>query len=183
MDRRGSGVSLALGILLVLVGAAYLVGQYLPRPLLEFDVGHYGWPVFVIVPGLVLLGFGVTVRELSALCIPGSIVTIAGLVLAVQNTFDLFATWAYAWALVAPGGVGLGIWLQGAVTRQPALRAAGLRVMGVGVTLFLVGAAFFEGVIHLSGRQLGLFGQLLLPALLIAAGIWLLVRRARPARG
>jgi len=45
----------------------------------------------------------------AASVIPGSIITIAGLVLAVQNTFDLFATWAYAWALVAPGGVGLGI--------------------------------------------------------------------------
>ena len=182
MERRGNPGSVALGAILVLVGAAYLATQYLPRPVLEVDLGHYGWPVFVIVPGLVLLGFGLAAKGLSGLTVPGSIVTIVGLVLAVQNTFDLFATWAYAWALVAPGGVGLGLWLQGVVTRRPAQRAAGLRTMGLGLALFLVGAAFFEGVVHVSGREFGIVGQVLLPALLIAAGVWLLVRRAFPLR-
>src|SRR5438094_4713895 len=54
MERRASG-SLILGLLLVLVGAAYLFGQYVPRPLFAVDLGHYGWPLFVIVPGLALL--------------------------------------------------------------------------------------------------------------------------------
>jgi lipopolysaccharide export LptBFGC system permease protein LptF len=118
----------------------------------------------------------------SGLCIPGAIVTMAGVVLAVQNTFDLYATWAYAWALVAPGGAGLGLFIQGLTTGRPALRAAGLRTMGIGAALFLVGAAFFEGVLHLSGKEFGFVGQLVLPLLLIAAGAWLLVRRALPAR-
>jgi hypothetical protein len=182
MERRGNPGSVALGVILVLVGAAYLATQYLPRPVVDVDVGHYGWPVFVIVPGLVLLGFGLTAQGLSGLTVPGSIITMAGLVLAVQNTFDLFATWAYAWALVAPGGVGVGLWLQGLVSRRPAERAAGLRLMGLGLVLFLVGAAFFEGVVHVSGREFGIVGQVLLPALLIAAGVWLLVRRAFPQR-
>jgi hypothetical protein len=105
---------------------------------------------------------------------------LTGIVLAIQNTFDLFATWAYAWALVAPGGVGLGLLIQGLTTGQPALRAAGVRTMGIGAAIFLVGLAFFEGVIHISGRELGLVGQLLLPLLLIVAGAWLLLRRALP---
>ncbi len=181
MERRAGG-SLILGVLLVLVGAAYLVAQFVPRPFVELDLGHYGWPLFVILPGLVLLAVGVTNRAVSGLCIPGAIVTVAGVVLAVQNTFDLFATWAYAWALVAPGGVGLGLFLQGITTGQPALRAAGLRTMGIGAAIFLIGAAFFEGVIHVSGKELGFIGQLLLPLLLIVVGAWLLVRRALPAR-
>jgi hypothetical protein len=180
MERRASG-SLILGLLLVLVGAAYLVGQYLPRPFFQVDLGHYGWPLFVIVPGLALLAVGVTNRAVSGLCIPGAIVTMTGVVLAIQNTFDLFATWAYAWALVAPGGVGLGMFIQALATGQPRLRAAGLRTMGIGAAFFLVGAAFFEGVIHISGREFGFVGQLLLPLLLIAVGGWLLLRRALPA--
>ena len=181
MERRASG-SLILGLLLVLVGAAYLFGQYVPRPLFAVDLGHYGWPLFVIVPGLALLAVGVTNRSVSGLCIPGAIVTMTGIVLAIQNTFDLFATWAYAWALVAPGGVGLGLFIQGVTTGQPALRAAGLRTMGIGAAIFLVGAAFFEGVIHISGKEFGFVGQLVLPLLLIAVGAWLLVRRALPVR-
>ena len=53
--------------------------------------------------------------------------------------------------------------------------------MGIGAAIFLVGAAFFEGVLHISGREFGFVGQVLLPALLIALGVWLLVRRALPA--
>jgi hypothetical protein len=181
MERRASG-SLLLGVLLVLLGIAYLVGQYVPRPFIQLDLGHYGWPLFVIIPGLALLVAGASSRAASGLCIPGAIVTMTGLVLAVQNTFDLFATWAYAWALIAPGGVGVGLWLQGLVTGNPGLRAAGLRTMGIGVAIFLVGAAFFEGVIHVSGRELGPVGQLILPVLLIAVGIWLLLRRGLPLR-
>ena len=181
MQRRASG-SLILGLLLILVGAAYLVGQYVPRPFLQVDVGQYGWPLFVIIPGLALLLVGATNRSVSGLCIPGAIITMTGVVLAIQNTFDLFATWAYAWALVAPGGVGLGLFIQGITTGQPALRAAGLRTIGIGAAIFLVGAAFFEGVIHISGKEFGFVGQLVLPLLLIAVGAWLLVRRALPAR-
>jgi hypothetical protein len=181
MERRASG-SLILGLLLVLVGAAYLVAQLVPRQFVELDVGHYGWPLFVILPGLALLVVGATNRATSGLCIPGAIVTMAGVVLAIQNTFDLFATWAYAWALVAPGGVGLGLFVQGITIGQPSLRAAGLRTMGIGAAIFLVGAAFFEGVIHISGKELGFIGQLLLPLLLIVVGALLLLRRALPAR-
>jgi hypothetical protein len=181
MERRATG-SLVLGLLLVLVGIAYLVGQYVPRPFIQVDVGHYGWPLFVMVPGLVLMVVGATNRGASGLCIPGAIIIVTGLVLAIQNTFDLYATWAYAWALVAPGGVGIGLWVQGLVTGNPGLRAAGIRAMGTGLAIFLVGAAFFEGVIHISGREFGPVGQLILPALLIVVGLWLLIRRGLPAR-
>jgi hypothetical protein len=131
---------------------------------------------------MVLIGVGMTVQGLGALCIPGAIVTTAGLVLGVQNIFDLFATWSYAWALVAPGGVGLGMWLQGVATGSSGLRAAGWRTMGAGVIVFLLGAVFFEGIIHVSGRNFGFFGRVLLPLLLIGLGIWLLVRRNMPRR-
>ena len=178
MARRIDG-PVVLGAILVVLGALFLAGQLAP---VSFDVGHYGWPVVVILPGLAFLAFGLFLDGASGLVIPGSIITIAGLVLAVQNTFDLFATWAYAWALVAPGGVGLGIALQGIVRHSPAETRAGLRVATVGLVLFLAFGAFFEGIIHISGRDLGIVGRFGVPLLLIGAGIWLVVNRAREPR-
>jgi hypothetical protein len=180
MERTAGGPALVLGVILVLIGIAYLALEFIPRRFLEIDIAHYGWPLFVIVPGLVLIGVGMTMGGLAGLCIPGAIVTMTGIVLLVQNAFDIFATWSYAWALVAPGGVGLGMWLQGVVSGSPSLRAAGSRTMGGGLILFMLGAVFFEGVIHVSGRDFGFIGRVLLPLLLIVAGIVLLVRRTMP---
>lgn len=179
--RRSGAAGLLVGILLVLLGAVFLLLQLAPGVVPDVAVGRYGWPLVVVVVGLVLVAVGITTRGGAGLCIPGSIVTAAGLVLLVQNTFDLFATWAYAWTLVALVGIGVGLLLQGAVTDQRRLREAGLRLVGVGSVLFLLGALFFEGILHLSGLDLGLFGRLLLPLLLIAVGVFLLVRNRLPA--
>jgi hypothetical protein len=43
----------------------------------------------------------------------GGVVTMAGLVLGVQNATDRFDTWAYAWTLVLLVGPGTGRWLVG----------------------------------------------------------------------
>src|SRR5438105_12328491 len=98
MERTAGGPPLVLGIVLVLIGLTYLALEFIPRRFLLIDIAHYGWPLFVIVPGLVLIGVGMTVSGLSGLCIPGAIVTMVGVVLLLQNLFDLFATWTYAWA-------------------------------------------------------------------------------------
>jgi hypothetical protein len=95
----------ALGGLLVLLGIAVLVGQAL-----QLDLGRVGWPLFVIVPGLGLLGLGLATpgRLGEVLATVGGVVTMAGLVLLVQNAADRFDTWAYAWTLVllvGPGSV------------------------------------------------------------------------------
>jgi hypothetical protein len=143
-------------------------------------LSQFGWPLLILIPGVTLLVLGLTVNGVHGLCVPGAVVTILGIVLGIQNGFDLFATWAYAWALIAPGGVGLGMWLQGMVTGSPGLRANGVRLMGMGALLFLGFAAFFEGLLHISGRDFGPVGQAFLPAVLILFGLLLLVRRALP---
>lgn len=60
---------------------------------------------------MLLVGAGLGVPSLSGLCIPGSIVTILGLLLLlmIQNSFDLWSTWAYAWTLVVLVGTGAGL--------------------------------------------------------------------------
>jgi len=165
-----------IGIALVALGLLALAAEFLPSS--TFDLGHYLWPLFVILPGVAFLVVGLTIEGVSGFLIPGAIITVTGLVLALQNTFDAWATWAYAWALIAPGAVGAGIMLQGWVRRSPALRAIGGRLLWSGLGVFVVLGAFFEGVLHISGFDLGPVGKVLLPGVLILAGVVLLVRRA-----
>jgi hypothetical protein len=166
-ERRGAVI---LGAILIVVGGALLVTNVTG---FSFDAA---WPLFVIVAGLLLVGAAVRTRGESGLglAIAGSIVTTVGLILAIQEATGLYATWAYAWALVAPGAVGAGMFLYGTITGQPDLRSNGLRTAGTGLALFIGFALFFEGVIGLSsdGRP-PLEG--LLPIGLVALGAILVV--------
>jgi hypothetical protein len=148
IERR---VTLAIGVLLVVIGAGFLAVRQL-----GIDLDEAGWPLFVIVPGLVLftLAFVVGGRAGSGFAVAGAIVTATGLILAVQNATDLWATWAYAWALVAPGAVGLGLLVYGAATRQRDIALSGGWALLVGLALFLGFAFFFESVIGLSGDRI-----------------------------
>jgi hypothetical protein len=56
--RRWPGGEVALGGLLVLLGIAVLLGQAL-----DLQVGAVGWPFFVIIPGLGLLGLGLATPD------------------------------------------------------------------------------------------------------------------------
>jgi len=110
--RRWRGQEAALGGLLVLLGLVVLLGQAV-----DLEVGRVAWPVLVIVPGLGLLGLGLASagRLGEVMATVGGVVTMAGLVLGVQNATDRFETWAYAWTLVLVAGAGTGRWLVGVV--------------------------------------------------------------------
>ena len=144
-ERRGAVV---LGAILIVVGGVFLFTNVTGFAL------DAAWPLFIIVPGLVLLAasFAVGGEAGGGLAIAGSIVTTVGLILAVQEATGLYATWAYAWALVAPGSVGVGLLLFGTLTGRPDLRSVGRRLTGIGLALFLGFGLFFEGVIGLSGE-------------------------------
>ena len=162
---------LILGAVLILLGLFLLAGQYF-----DFDLGRYGWPLFVIVPGLAVLAIGLAapVREGAGLAVAGTITTVTGLVLAFQNATGLWATWAYAWALVGPAASGLGLLIYGVVRGVPHLRREGVRALGAGLALFVGFGLFFEGVIGLSGDPF-LLGSNYLPIALIAGGILVLI--------
>ena len=177
--RRGLGWEVALGGLLLLLGILVLLGQAL-----ELDLGKVGWPFFVIVPGVGLLGLGLATAgrlgEVGAMA--GGLVTATGLVLLVQSATDRFETWAYAWTLVVLVGPGAGRWLLGVVHGQRDLVASGGRLVLAGLAAFLAFAVFFELVIGIGGRRSVLAGRYALPALLIAAGLALLGRSLLAAR-
>jgi len=170
--RRGRRQSTVVGGLLVLIGAILLAGQ-----LVRIDVGHYGWPFFVIVPGVVILFVALTARGAisEGLAILGSIVTMTGLILLFQDATNHYESWAYVWALVFPGAIGLGMILYGLTARRPGNLRAGTRLVGIALVLFLLGAAFFEGVIGIGGYQLDRNAGVVLGVLIIALGALLLV--------
>ena len=177
--RSSSDAGVVWGILLVLVGVFFLAARYAPT-----EVGQLGWPFFVLVPGLALLFIGATVRSVSGLLVPGSVVTVVALVLAVQNTFDVWASWTYAWALVVPGSLGLGAALLGMVRHDRKQTEDGMRAMLVGVALFAVFGVFFEGILRVSGLSFGAPFDIVLPVFLIAIGAALMAfRLIRPRSG
>jgi hypothetical protein len=144
-DDRGGVV---LGIVLIALGGLFLIDR-----VVGIDLARDGWPLFVIVPGVLLYAWGlaITGREGAGLAVAGGITTVVGLILAVQNATGLWATWAYAWALVGPGGTGIGLIGYGLARRDQGLVANGLRSLGTGLGLFVAFGLFFEGVIGLSG--------------------------------
>jgi hypothetical protein len=177
--RRWLGWEAALGGLLVLLGILVWLGQAV-----ELDLGQIGWPFFVIVPGLALLGVGLATpgRLGEVLATVGGLVTMAGLVLLVQNATDRFATWAYAWTLVVLVGPGIGRWLVGVVRGRGDLAAGGGWLIAAGLVAFGVLAVVFEVVVGIGGRPVGSGGRYGLAALLIVAGLVLLGRRLLAAR-
>jgi hypothetical protein len=177
--RRWRGGETALGGLLVLLGILVLAGQAV-----DVDVGEVGWPFFVIVPGLGLLGLGLTAagRLGEVVAMVGGVLSVNGLVLGVQNATDRFDTWAYAWTLVLLVGAGTGRWLVGVVQGRGELARSGGWLIAVGLGGFLGLAVVFEVIIGIGGRGYGAAGRYGLAALLILAGLVLLARRLLTAR-
>jgi hypothetical protein len=156
-----------LGIGLVLLGLFFFVAQYT-----NFDWGEFLWPLFIVGPGVALLAFAALGGKASAeLAIPGSIVTMVGSILWIQNITGRFESWAYAWGLIV-AAVGIGIYLHGLWGGVKERQDAGLRTAGVGAVLFVAFGAFFELFIFNDNRLL----RNLWPIALIAAGIYLVTR-------
>jgi hypothetical protein len=166
-----------LGAILIVVGAAFFIGRYL-----DVDWGDAAWPFYVIVPGLLLLAIGLTQTHGPGLAIGGSIVTIVGLILFYQNLTDHWESWAYAWALVGPGGSGVGMFLYGTRSADGHMVRGGMWQILTALAIFGVGFIFFEGVIGISGRRF-LVDEWVMPAVLIGIGVVVLLRAFLGGRG
>lgn len=184
-DRRDAGEhdsrrgSLVLGTLLVLLGIFFLASEQL-----NLDFGRYGWPAFVIVPGVLLLALGLAIPHEGGLgaAIPGGIITSVGLVLALQSATDSYASWSYAWALVAPGSVGVSMALFGLLHRRWDLLDAGLRTAAVGLGLFVGFGLFFENIIGVDGVHQNTTLRDALPVLAVALGVLIVIFNLLPKR-
>jgi len=152
-SRSGSPGATSVGVLLIGLGLLFFIGQQLGT-----DVTDWGWPLFVILPGLAILTVGLTQRSGPGLAIAGSIVTMIGLVLLFQKLYDAYQTWAYAWALVGPGGSGLGMLLYGTRSRDRKLARDGFWTVVTGLAIFAVGFIFFSSAAPIKWCVSGEYG-------------------------
>jgi hypothetical protein len=167
--RSDGQPGLVIGIILVIVGALLLVTR-----VADVAFGPDSWPLWIVVPGVAMLvgSFAVAPRGGLGLAVPGAIIATVGLVLWVQERYDAYATWAYAWALVAPTAAGLGTLLYALVKGDRELVADGFRTTVVGLALFTGFALFFEGVVGLSGEPIANLDEVL-PYGVIGLGVLL----------
>jgi hypothetical protein len=175
--QRRPHPSSALGIVFVVIGIFALLVV-----LTGTDLTQYGWPLFIIIPGLTLLVVGFVSVGAGA-TIPGGILSVLGVVLAYCNSTSDWPLLAYGWALVTPGGVGLGVYLQALRDRDTQALHTGRTLMFIGLMIFLIGFVIFESILGISGRDyFGAVGKAALPVLLILVGLILLVRSVQRSR-
>ncbi len=170
-SQRNTG-ALVGGSLLVIFGVLALLGQLFRN----FNFWETFWPFFVIGVGLLFfVGMFAGGRSVSGLAIPGSIITTIGLMLFYQNITDHWESWAYGWTVILMS-VGLGIFIMGIWGQNLTQRAAGLRVLRIGLIMFVIFGAFFE-LIFTAGRPFGL-RSVIFPAGLILLGLYLVLARS-----
>jgi hypothetical protein len=138
--------NLTLGVILIIIGALFLLGQF-------FDFLNWDslWPFIVIGVGAAFfVGMIVGGKPASGLAIPGSILSMIGLILFFQNTFNLWESWSYAWALIIVA-VGIGIMISGKWGEHPDQVKSGWDLTKLGLILFLVFGALMNFVFNVSG--------------------------------
>jgi hypothetical protein len=155
-----------VGGALVAVGILLLLGR-----IFDVEAGSV-WPLFVIVPGLVLLAIGLGTEGDGgrALTGAGGVVTGVGLVLLYCNLTGRWVAWSYLWALAFPTAIGAALWLHATIHDDPTEAVSARRTLTVGLILLLVFTAFFEGVLGIGGLVPEEARRLVLPVLVIVAG-------------
>jgi hypothetical protein len=167
---------LYLGIVLVVAGGLFLADQLLPISIMAFF-----WPLLVVFLGVTFyIGMLVAGRSGAGLAIPGTIVTTIGLLLFVQNTFRLWVTWSYAWALLICA-TGLGILIMNFYLKRTGLRRVAGLLIGIGLTLFVAFGLFFEIILNISGTDI--YSGIFLGGGLILLGLFIVFSRALFRRG
>lgn len=163
MNRQGR-TQLALGVILILLGAWFLLDKSVPAFHSFFDQ-YTAWPMnmFLIGGGIFIVGL---VLGQPGLAVPAAIVAGLGGIFYYQETTNNYESWSYMWALI-PGFVGVGSILAGLLGDNTAHNIKrGLNLMVISAVLFLVFSSFFGG-----WELLGNFGPAIL---LILLGLWVL---------
>lgn len=164
--RKGAGLSwLLIGLGLLFLAAPFLFGS----------LAGLLWPFFVLGPGLLLFYLVKTLGKGAAwLTVPASMVSMLGLLLFYQNLTGHWESWAYAWSLIMPGSLGLGLSFYGDLARKEQVSELGEKIARIGLGIFAVGAVFFEMVLNISGMM-----SFVIPLLFIALGIYFMTGRKK----
>jgi uncharacterized integral membrane protein len=169
MDRSKRS-TLAIGILLVLIGAYFVVANMVPA-FHDWVNVTMSWPLIIIAVGVGLLVLGLLVGA-PEMAIPAVIVAGIGGILYYQNLSGNWASWSYMWALI-PGFSGLGMLLGKLLGArgEHTVRSA-LDTIGTSLVMFVIFGAFFGAF-----RMLGNYWPLLLVAAGVLLGLRSLIRK------
>ena len=171
-DQRSNPGPLIAGTALIAVGALALAGQLFSG----FSFWEVAWPFIIVAVGILFfVGMLSGGKSAAPLAIPGSIFTAIGLLLFLQNITGHWESWAYAWTVILMA-VGLGIYLMGRYADNPGQRVSGMRLLRIGAVLFILFGGFFESIFNSFG-----ISRFIFPIALIVLGLYILMRRSRPA--
>jgi hypothetical protein len=134
------------------------------------------WPGFIIAPGLMLLwpthnSAPDRQSKLSFLAVPGAMLVAIGLLLFTMNLTDHFEAWSYSWTLVVAAAAA-GLMYIRRFDESNSIHVRGRRFIRTMVMLFMGLAVFFEIIVFENFNPL-------LPLVLIAYGVYLLLRNRR----
>ncbi|MHB0876816.1 MAG: hypothetical protein ACYC5O_12330 [Anaerolineae bacterium] len=145
-SRVSNPSALLLGLVLIGIGGLFLLG-----PLLGISLLAFSWPLLILLPGVLLLVGAVAGGKSAApLAVPGCLLTTLGGILLLQNSFDYFESWAYAWALL-PAAVGVGIALIGLRHADRTPVAVGAGIAAVSLVVFALAGFAYEVAPLLAG--------------------------------
>ena len=159
--RKSQRSNLASGLALILIGAVFLVVQFVPGLHIWLS-----WPLIIVGVGVLLLVIGL-LTGVPGMAIPACVIGGIGGLLYWQNATENWESWAYAWALI-PGFAGVGGILSGLLSGTPR------RSLGAGAWLILISLILFA----IFGSFFGAIGVLgtYWPVLIIALGVLSLIR-------
>jgi hypothetical protein len=165
MNRQGR-TQLTLGVILILLGAWFLVDKSFPAFHLLFNkYSEFPFNMFLIGAGILIVGL---VLGQPGMAVPAAIVAGIGGIFYYQKMAENYTSWSYMWTLI-PGFVGIGAVLAGLLGDNTAHNIRrGLNTIVVSAVLFLIFASFFGGL-----QLLGNYGPAIL---LILLGLWVLGR-------
>lgn len=162
MKNRGQ---LALGLILILLGAWFIAQQQVPA-LKEWVALYMDWPLNIVAIGGLILLIGILLGA-PGMAIPASIVACVGGILYYQQVYEDYQSWSYMWTLII-GSIGVGQVLSGLLGSGRREISSGLNTIVVSAAMFIIFAAIFGKL-----TILGSFGPAIL---LILLGIWVIAR-------
>jgi hypothetical protein len=151
---------LALGIILILLGALFIAQRQVPA-IHQMTYIFMSWPLNVVAIGTLIFLIGLLLGA-PGMSVPAVIVAGIGGILYYQKFANDYTSWSYMWTLI-PGFVGLGEIISGLLTRSNYKARNGVNLIVASAVMFIVFAAIF-GKLNI----LGPFGP---AVLLILVGV------------
>ena len=161
MNRHGR-TQLALGVILILLGAWFLADKSMPAFHLLFSK-YTEFPLNMVLIGGGIFIIGLVLGQ-PGMSVPAAVVAGIGGIFYYQEIVHDHTSWSYMWTLI-PGFVGVGAFLAGLLGESTAHNLKrGLNLVVISIVLFLVFSSLLGG-----WTLLGNYGPAIL---LILLGVW-----------